>query len=398
VFEFREMTGSRELIVAVAVAAGIAVGITGCGPKPEVMPEPEAPPAEEELTLEARLEIARAYMAEGRLGDAAKHYREVLEENPHDFEANLNLGIALTAMEDAKFANERDYTAIRQHFLAARDIAADDARPHIHLGALDFKAGNYGAAISNLTTARNLDAGNESVHEMLGISLIKTGNEIAGRRELETALEINPDNQAANFEIGKLYEKENKNGLAMKHLEGALAANPNLDMATYVLERVYYEEGLYDKTERSCRQFLRFHPQDVQSLEILGWVYRHQERTGEMLETYSRLTEISPDNTGYWSPLIQHHMDNDDYAEAREMLEECLAHNPYYAYGNIRYGQVLLHYGDESRRNGSNQQALELFARAREHFQKAKVDDRYAATASQLIDQADGRIRNASEP
>ncbi|MFH1314261.1 MAG: tetratricopeptide repeat protein [Candidatus Eisenbacteria bacterium] len=385
-----------RLIIAITAAGTTALAITGCGPKPDVTPEPEAPPAEEVLTLEQRHELARAYLDEGRVGDAAGHYREILKENPRDFEANLNLGIALMTMEDAKFINERDYGETRRHLLAARDLDRNDPGPHVHLGALEFNAGNYGAAIGHLSAARNLDRSNESVHEMLGVSMIKTGDEDAGRNELETTLEINPDNQAANFELGRIYEKEDKNGPAMTHLERALGANPNLDMATYVLERVYYEEGLYDRAERACQKFLEFHPDDIQSLEILGWVYRNQERTAEMLEIYGSLTRIDPDNTGYWSPLIQNHMENSDYAEAKDLLEECLGYNPYYAYGNVRYGQVLMHYGDESRRIGNVEQALDLYTRAREHFQKAKIDDRYKASASQLIDHVDNLIRSTS--
>ena len=381
-----------------AVVPGLALALAGCAPKPDITPQPEAPPAEEVLTLEARHEIARAYLYEGRVGDAAGHYREILKESPGDFEANLNLAVALMTMENAKFANERDYTEIKEHLLAARDAGANDYRPYFHLGGLAFEAGDYAAAAEYLSTARDLDVGSEAIHEMLGISLIKTGDEVAGRRELLRALEINPENPAANFELGKIYEKEDNNSLAMAHLEKALAANPNLDMAAYLLERVYYEEKFYDKAEKTCRQFLKYHPEDVQSLEILGWVYRHQERTDDMLGVYRRLTRISPDNTGYWSPLVQHHMDNSNFSDARGLLEECLGHNPYYAYGNIRYGQVLMHYGDEGRRSGNNRQALELFTRAKEYFEKAKVDDRYAGTASQLIDQVNGRIRNISGP
>jgi tetratricopeptide (TPR) repeat protein len=398
VIRHRGMTGLKASVIGFAVAGGLAFGITGCGPKPEPVPGPEAQPAEEVLTLEERHEIAQAYLDEGRVGDAAENYRDILRESPRDFEAHLNLAIALMAMEDAKFANERDYTEVRQHLLAAKDARGSDYRPYARLGRLEFEAGNYAAAAEYLSAARNLEAGDESVHEMLGISLIKIGNEKAGRRELERTLEIDPENPAANFELGKIYEKENNNELAMRHLEKALAASPNLDMATYLLERVYYEEKLYDRAESACREFLKYHPEDVQSLEILGWIYRHLERTDDMLEVYSELTRISPDNTSYWSPLIQHYIDNSNFAEARDMLEECLGHNPYYAYGNIRYGQVLMHYADEVLQNGDNRQALELFTRAREHFEKAKVDDRYSATASQLVDLADGRIRDISGP
>jgi superkiller protein 3 len=389
-----QMSTVERSLIGATVVASIVVCIAGCGPKPEVPHEPVPPGGPEDLTIEARIELAQAYMDSGRVGDAAGHYRKVLEDDPNSFEANLNLGIALMTMEDAKFVNERDYEEIRRHFAAARNTRGGDARPYIYLGTLDFKEKDYGSATDRLSVARELDPNNESVREMLGLSLLEVGMDEAGRRELRQALEINPYNQAANFELGKTYEGENRNELAMTHLERALAANPNMDRAVYVLERVYYEEGFYDRAEKTCRQFLKFHPEDIQSLEILGWVYERQERTEEMLEIYGELARIRPDNTAYWSPVIQHYMDNDDYAQARNILEESLKHNPYYAYGNVRYGQVLMHYGDESLRNGDRQQALELLTRAKDHLQKAKVDDRYVAPASQLIDRVDSLIRS----
>jgi tetratricopeptide (TPR) repeat protein len=320
----------------------------------------------------------------------------VLEENAASFEANLNLGLALMTMEEGKYANQRDYTEVRKHFEAARSLKGDDARPYLYLGTIDFKEKNYGEAISNLEVAARLDPGSEPAHEMLGLSLIEYGSAERGREELLRTVEINPDNAQANLELGKLYEKGGEYETARAHLERALATNPNLDMATYVLERVYYNLGLYDRAEETCRKFLEHYPDDIQSLETLGNIYRSQERTGEMIETYTRLTEIRPDNTTYWSPLVRHYMDVEDYKKAEKTLEAALKENTYYAYGNVRYGQLLLHYGDEAYESGDKMNALQHYGQAKLHFEKAKVDDRYVKTAFQLIDQANLRINKAS--
>jgi tetratricopeptide (TPR) repeat protein len=348
------------------------------------------------MTIEEQLEVAGVYMEKGRVGDAADQYRTILAEDPQNFEANLNLAVALTTMENAKFANERDYFEARQHLRMAFDVRPGDARPYIQLGKLDFESGAYRDAISNLSVATGLDPASELAHEVLGRSFIEVGMRDEGEEELLKTLAINPGNEAANFELGRLYERAGKNGPAMRHLEKALEVNPNLDMAVWLLERIYYEEGFYERAEATCRRFLKYHPDDIQSLEVLGWVYRRQERTAEMLEIYARLTSVEPANTGYWSPLIQHYMEHEDYERARPILERSLKHNPYYAYGNVRYGQVLIHYADESLTQGDRQEAIHLLSEAKEHLEKAKVDDRYHATASKLIDHVSARIRQAS--
>ncbi len=380
--------------VRLMVAAGLVAILAGCGPKPE--PAPLTPPEEPVLTVGERLDIARVYMDEGRVGDAAELYRSVLDENSRSFEANLNLGLALMTMEDGRHQNNRDYSEARGHFTTAKELKGDDFRPHFYLGTLDFREKNYGGAIGNLEVAAAIDPGSEAAHEMLGLSLIEYGSAQRGREALERTLEINPDNARANVEIGRILEKEGEYAAAMSHLERALDANPNLDLATYALQRVYYNQGLYAQAEEKCHQFLMHYPDDIQSLETLGNIYRSQERTREMLEVYGKLTRKEPKNTTYWSPLVQYYMDAEDYKKARKVLESALRENPYYAYGNIRYGQVLLHYGDESLNTGDKMEALQLYGQAKLHFEKAKVDDRYVETAFRLIDQANIRIDKAS--
>jgi len=397
--ETGEPTGCSERDRVMRNLAWYAIGIllaaliAGCGPKPE--PAPEAPP-EELPTVEKRLEAARVYMDQGRVGDAARLYESVLAENAESFEANLNLGLALMTMEDARYENQRDYTGVRKHFEKAKALKSDDARPYLYLGTLDYREEDYRGAIDNLEVAAGLDPSSESAHEILGLALIEYGSAERGRRELQRTVEINPDNANANLELGRLYERDGLYEAARDHLERALAVNPNLDGATYALERVYYNLRLYGMAEETCKRFLKHYPDDIQSLETLGNIYRSQERTAEMIDVYTRLTEIRPDNTTYWSPLVQHYMDTEDYGKAEKTLEAALKENTYYAYGNIRYGQLLLHYGDEKYDSGDKAKALQYYGQAKLHFEKAKVDDRYVKTAFQLIDQANRLIDKAS--
>ena len=385
--------GSMTKLVKCLIGICLAALVAGCGPKPATAPEA---PVEEVPTAEERLEAARLYMDQGRVGDAARLYESVLAENAGSFEANLNLGLALMTMQDARYENQRDYSEVRKHFETARSLKGDDPRPYLYLGTLDYREENYRGAIANLEVAAAMSPSSEEAHEMLGLSLINYGSLERGRTELERTVEINPDNAGANLELGRIYERDGLYQTAREHLERALAANPNLDMATYVLERVYYNLGRYETAEETCRSFLKHYPDDLQSLETLGNIYRSQDRTAEMVDTYKRLTEIRPDNTAYWSPLIQYYMDIEDYGRAKKTLEAALKENTYYAYGNIRYGQVLLYYGDESYDAGDKVKALQQYSQAKLHFEKAKVDDRYVKTAFQLIDQANLRIDKAS--
>jgi tetratricopeptide (TPR) repeat protein len=282
---------------------------------------------------------------------------------------------------------------VKPYLVRASEVKANDPRAHLYLGRIQFESGAYGSAIEHLSTAASLDPENETAHELLGRSLIEAGSPESGERELLRTLEINPGNQGANLELGRIYEKADRNDIAMQHLERALSTNPNLDMATYILERIYYEEGLYKKAEKVCMQFLKYHPEDIQSLEILGWIYKIQDRNSEMIDVYGKLARIAPENTTYWSPVIQHHMESNEYGTAKQVIEKALEHNPYYAYGNVRYGQVLMHFADQAIKDGRREDAVELFSLARDHLGRARVDDRYADSASRLMVQVETRLK-----
>lgn len=375
---------------AILIAAGVFLTLAGCASRREPLPVREPAPAEEPaFSAEEALAEADAYLKVGRVGEAASLYEQVLEHDPDSFEANLGMGIALMTMEEANFQNQRDYTRIRHHFETASEARPEDPRPYVYLGTISHDEKDYAAAIRHLSTAARLDAGNAEVHELLGLSLAETDRTGEAKTELKKALGIDPSLAEANLELGKIYEKAGSNAEARPYLEKALLENPNLYLAAYYLERVYYEAKLYDLAENECRRFLEVYPDDIQSLEILGYIYRIENRGNEVLDVYTRLARLKPDHTQYWSPVIQSLTEAGDSEAARSVLEEALKYNPYYAFANLHYGMILMNDADESARAGDRKQALELYTRAQEQFEKATDDDRYSVTGIQLLMQVD---------
>lgn len=369
----------------------LCFALAGCAGRPGPPVEEPAPAEEAAPSPELTLAKADGYLEEGRVGEAATLYGQVLDQQPGSFEANLGAGIALLTMEEGKFENQRDYTAIREHFGAARDARPEDPRPYAYLGKISYDLKDYSGAAGQLARAAGLDPSDAQTAELLGLALAETGRTDEARRELHRALGIDPELPEANLALGKIYEKAGDNSRAREYLESAQSQNPHLHMASYYLERVYYEEKLYDRAANQCHKFLEFYPEDIQSLEILGNIYRLEGRDEDAFGIYSRLSEIDPENTSYWSPVIQYLTDKKDYDAARWALEEALRHNPYYAFGNIHYGKLLMHFAEESTAAGDRKQADDLYRLAREHLEKAKVDDRYAATAAKLISMIDAR-------
>ncbi len=377
---------------AALTGLALCLALAGCAPGPPPPPVEGPPPEEPVLSVEEILAEADSSLEAGRVGEAASLYGQVLEQEPASFAANLGTGLALLAMEEGKFRNQRDYTIIRQHFEAARAARPEDPRPYAFLGRISFDEEDYTGAIRHLTSAARLGPDDAETAELLGLALAETGRTDEARGELHRALSIDPSLAEANLALGKIYEKAGDNSRARDYLEKALSENPNLHLATYYLQRVYYEEKLYGRAEDRCKEFLEFYPDDIQSLEILGNIYRLEDRDEEVFEVYSRLTRIEPANTSYWSPVIQYLTDRKDYEAAKPVLEEALRHNPYYAYGNVHYAKILMHFAREKEVTGEFTEAIDLYRLALAHLEKAQVDDRYVRTAISLSVQAGKRI------
>ncbi len=382
----------RRLLLFFCVVGLAMVLAPGCGPKKAVVPPERAALRETEPTLEEELEIARAYYDRGRVGDAAEHYRSVIERDSTSFEANLYLGLSLLTMEDAKFTNERDFAVARKYLERASKLRSSDPRPFFYLGKLDFEDADYSSAVRNLEQAIQIEPSNGEAHAMLGIALDELGMHDRARNELYKAVGIDPDNELANLRLGILLEAQGDDEKAAGYLEQALKVNPNNDRALYILERVYYDNHLFQRAEDACRRFLRYHPGDVQSLEILGWIYRKQGRDEKMVATYRELVKVKPENTSYWSVLIKYFMDRARYQSAAETIRQSLQHNPYYAYGNLQYAQILMREGNELYHRGKSEEALARYVEAKEYLEKARFDSRYEGIALSLIDQISKRI------
>ena len=116
-----------------------------------------------------------------------------------------------------------------------------------------------------------------------------------------------------------------------------------------------------------------------------------------MLEVYEKLARLVPDNTLYWGVLIQHYMAKATYDRASELIRESLKHNPYYAYGNLQYAQLLIMRGDDLYTAGDASGALGYYLEAKDFLAKARLDDRYERLAIDLLAKVESRIRKVGK-
>lgn len=159
------------MLAAVGLVAVLAVG---CGGGDDASPKKEAA---------KRLDEALAAHAEGRISEATKAYREVLDKEPDNKYAHYNLGLIDQQAGRAKQA-EKEYRA-------ALAIDANFTSALFNLAILRAPA-DATEAERLYRTVIGLEPGNASAHLNLGFLLLSKDQQGAGEAELDKAVELDP--------------------------------------------------------------------------------------------------------------------------------------------------------------------------------------------------------------
>lgn len=112
-------------------------------------------------------------------------YREMLRDDPRNYEAHNNLGLAYALLEHYREAIAEYREAIR--------LKPDYAVAHSNLGNALADLKRFQEAIAAYRTAVRLDPTNPNYHNNLGLGLEKVGQFKAAIRELELYLKYQPE-------------------------------------------------------------------------------------------------------------------------------------------------------------------------------------------------------------
>ncbi|MGB6364232.1 MAG: tetratricopeptide repeat protein, partial [Thermoanaerobaculia bacterium] len=210
----------------------------------------------------------------------------------------------------------------REHFLdglAASDMGrGEDAREHFQLAVEadpDFALAHWGMAINapslegftnNLQKANELAEGASDAEKLLIVSLQKGfENDLEGQLELsEQLVEMLPDSPRARltlaFAQANLGRYEDQRATAMKAIELAPEFVPAY--AQLGNSYVFNEPRDFTKAEEYMRKVVELAPDEQNSYDLLGDVYRAQGNLAEARDSYTRAAELDPTNG---SPLQQ---------------------------------------------------------------------------------------------
>ncbi|MCS7089713.1 MAG: tetratricopeptide repeat protein [Verrucomicrobiota bacterium] len=327
----------------------------------------------------AHAELARVYLATGRQKEAVQRLEAVVESNPRDVVALMQLALLQTGLSNyvaarkvyerileiqpryapalnnlawllAEYLDELDraYELARQ----AVDLRPDEPASSDTLGWILFKRGEYNRALPLLQeSARRLPEEAE-VQFHLGMTHYMLGEETAARVALQTAIRLRPDFPQAEEAKRRLALLDLQVG-AVDHtqlgtLEKLARQEPRDPVVWSRLAEVYARQGRWPQAVEAGQRAVEIAPGSVVfRTRLARWMGEMPDRLDRAIELARRARDMAPDDPEVAHTLARLVWRKGDQKWAASLLEEAVRRvqdNPrlWYDLGWARYsmGQV----------------------------------------------------------
>ena len=299
-----------------------------------------------ELTIEQALQQGIAAHKEGKLQDAERLYRAILQSQPAHPDANHNLGVlavsvsktdaALPLFETALEANpkieqfwlsyidalikEKQFDNAKQVLEQAKKQGVDAARLNSFKAQVAPKTQKPNAAgvsppqelldnlLGHYQKGRFSDAEKLAVHitqdfpkhqfgwKVLGLVLGATGRHAEAVDANQTAVALSPQDVAAHNNLGVTLKELGRLDEALASYNKAIALKPDYAVGHNNLGVILKELGRLDEAEASCRQAIVLKPDYAEAQYNLGITLKELGRLDESIESLKQAIDLNPNS------------------------------------------------------------------------------------------------------
>jgi tetratricopeptide (TPR) repeat protein len=231
------------------------------------------------------LAYGRALRQQGRLGEAAAAFRQLLANEPHNGHALHLLGITVGQMGRPREAVELIRAALR--------VQPSNPVMHANLGNALTEIGGDAEAVQSYDRALALKPDLATTHHARGVVLLRLGQTQQALSSLQRALQLAPEDARTHNDLGVALERLGRNQEALEHFERAVALNPSHAEAHH--NRGVLEMSLerYAQALESFERALALQPRQAAILANRGNALRALGRSAEALESYDRSLAIA---------------------------------------------------------------------------------------------------------
>ena len=246
------------------------------------------------LSIKKTLQQALAAHKEGKLQDAERLYRSILQSYPNHPDANQNLGVLDTNKLIQLYQNGQ-YDDAKKLAQSLTERLPKYPFAWSILGAIFGQKGMHSEALNANKTAVILSPQDAQIHYNLGITLKELGRLDEAEASYRQAIALQPDNAQAHNNLGLTLEALGRLDEAEASSREAIALQPSYAEAHNNLGLMLKSLGRLDEAEASSRQAIALQPDNAQAHNNLGLTLQALGRLDEAEASYKQAIGVKAD-------------------------------------------------------------------------------------------------------
>jgi len=252
----------------------LAFGVLSCGKDPEV--------AKREF-----LKSGDAYVAQGKLGEAAIEYRNAIQQDARYGEARFKLAETLLKTGNAVGAY--------QQFVRAADLMPGNAEAQIKAGTMNLLAAQYQDAKARADKVLAADPKNVEAQVLLGTALAGLRKTDAAIATIEAAIKADPSRSRSYASLGDVQLATGKVDAAETSYTRAVEADPKSIPARMSLATFQWRAGRREKAEAELKETLALDASNVEVNRMLASLYLATNRVPLAEAPLKTIAEVTKD-------------------------------------------------------------------------------------------------------
>ncbi len=203
-----------------------------------------------------------------------------------------------------------------------RVLQQGDTHAYVHnnLAIVYQQQGRHGDAVAECRQAIRLDPSYPPPHVVLGGSLLALGRVAEATTELESAVKMLPRERLAREQLARAYDRAGRPSAAIDQYRALRALAPDDPEYVYQLGRAYLR-----LSEWAMQRLREADPGSARIYQVLGHNYRVQGRVDLALSAFERAAQADPRLPEIHLALAQIHLEQKNWATARQEIERELA-------------------------------------------------------------------------
>jgi superkiller protein 3 len=227
--------------------------------------------------------------------DAIPTLQAILEIDPKDADALINLGILLQKL------NRLDEAA--QSYRLALELNPADFNAHFNLALLFLRQDKVGEAAVELQAADKISPGNAEVLERLGDAYSYQERLEKAAQSYQAAVEKTPDRAVLLSKLAFTLARLKRVPEAITVLEKSVSLDPRSADAFFLLGDLYSDQKRYDESLVAYNKSLKLNPKQKDVHYNMGTIFGESKRYREARAELKAAIDIDPDYAAAWSNL-----------------------------------------------------------------------------------------------